>query len=105
MIASCVLLYVYQASHKIFSLTPLCYIPVGVDFVQVGRCHDIYTALLETVADNNRIHEKTSIKWAELEVTSKPRLLWDIVLCDVVSPQGTLRPGVFEDLGTIRCVP
>ena len=89
---------------KFFDL--VCHICPGVDFVQVGRCQDIYTSLLETVARNNGLQNKTSIKWVELEKTFEPLpLLWDIVLCDVVSPQGILRPAVFEEIGAVRYDP
>ena len=73
---------------------------IGADFVQVGRCHSFYEPLLEEVVGGNGLREKMSIKWAEL--TSEPSLVWDVVLCDVVSPQGILRPNVFEELGMIR---
>ena len=75
---------------------------VGVDFVQVGRCQFVYESLLEAVVRGNDLHQKTSIKWVELGVTSAPQLVWDMILCDVVSPQGVLRAGVFEELGIIR---
>lgn len=75
---------------------------VGADFVQVGRCHSVYRLLLEAVARDNSIQHKMSVKWVELGVTSAPQLAWDMVLCDIVSPQGVLRTGVFEELGFIR---
>ena len=59
---------------------------------------------MEAVARKNGLQEKTSIKWAELESTFEPSLLWDIVLCDVVSPQGILRPMVFEEIGSVRLI-
>lgn len=73
-----------------------------MDFVQVGRCHSVYQSLLETVARDNDLQQNTSIKWVELGANSAPQLVWDMVLCDVVSPQGVLRADVFEELGAIR---
>ena len=35
-------------------------------------------------------------------MTSEPSILWDVVLCDVVSPQGILRPSVFEEIGKVK---
>ena len=70
--------------------------------MHLGRCHDIYRALLKEVAEGNGIQGRTFIEWEELETTSEPSLQWNVVLCDVVSPQGILRPNVFEELGTIR---
>ena len=75
---------------------------VGVDFVQVGRCQAAYQTLLEAVVKGNNLQRRTSIKWVELEMTSAPQLAWDMVLCDVVSPQGVLQTGVFEELGLVR---
>ena len=75
---------------------------LGADFVLIGRCHDIYKPLLEEILTRNGIICEIVIKWAELEMTSEPSILWDVVLCDVVSPQGILRPSVFEEIGKVR---
>ena len=91
----------YMCTKSIKSL--LIFIISGADFVQVGHCLSIYQPLMEEIARANDLQDRTSIKWMEFGMAHSEQLVWDVVLCDVVSPQGTLRTGVFEELGFIRC--
>ena len=45
------------------------------------------------------VYLKQPIKAAEIPAAQP---MWDLVVCDVVSPQGVLRSGVFEELAFLR---
>ena len=72
----------------------------GIDFVQLGHIQDCYALLLQVLAEQNGIHEHVSFQY--LDVTRMPTLEWDLVVCDVVSPQGVLRSRIFEELAFLR---
>ena len=60
-----------------------------------------YQVLLETLAAANEVSDCVSVR--ELDMRQcHAHLEWDVVLCDVVSPQGNLRGGVFEKLAYLR---
>ena len=73
---------------------------LGAHYVQVGRAHPRYHKLLECVARSNRVDRCVSVRWLDIMATE---LKWDVVVSDVVSPQGTLQDGIFEELSLIRC--
>ena len=75
---------------------------VGADFVQIGRTREIYKNLLELLAKSNNLADHVSFRYLDLTSTSHSQVMWDIVVCDMVNPQGELRAGVLEELAFVR---
>ena len=78
----------------------------GADFLQIARTPLIYQELSTELAKLNRIQDKVSFKYMEFpsSMAAPDQPMWDIVVCDVVSPQGVLHTAVFEELVFLRCV-
>ena len=76
--------------------------PAGADFIQIARTSDTYKLLLEDLVEWNGIQNKVSFRYLELSQIPTAQPMWDIVVCDIVSPQGVLRSGVFEELAFLR---
>ena len=76
----------------------------GADFVQIGRSQHIYRSLLSHVAEANGVMDSVAISRLELSSLTPSHPVWDIVVSDVVSPQGTLHPGILDELAYLRCV-
>ena len=74
----------------------------GADFVQIGRTHETYKNLIELLAKSNKLADHVSFRYLDLTGTSHSQVVWDIVVCDMVNPQGELRAGVLEELAFIR---
>lgn len=55
-----------------------------IDFILLANCQLYYKSLIGAVIDSNKLEEKTSISPMTSAVT------WDIVLYDIITPQGTL---------------
>ena len=70
---------------------------IGADFVQVAGYHDHYHYLLTRLAEHNGVADKVSLARPLCE-----DIPWDIVVCDIVSPQGTLQSDNFTTLQSLR---
>ena len=81
-----------------------CLFNIGADFVQTARCYESYKSLVNHLAEVNGIDDKFSFKYLDLTATvsSQPPIMWDILMCDIISPQGVLHSGVMEELACIR---
>lgn len=75
---------------------------VGADFVQIGRTQETYKILMELLAKSNNLADHISFRYLDLTGTSHSQVMWDIVVYDMVNPQGELRAGVLEELAFIR---
>ena len=75
---------------------------VGADFVQISRTQEIYKHLMELLAKSNNLNDHVSFRYLDLTGTSHSQVMWDIVVCDMVNPQGELHAGVLEELAFIR---
>ena len=75
---------------------------LGADFVQIGRTHEIYGSLIELLAQSNNLADHVSFRYLDLTGTSHSQVMWDIVVCDMINPQGELRAGMLEELAFIR---
>ena len=72
-----------------FSLFGLMAVNEGASFVQVASTHCVYDDLLIMLARQNNVGQRVSVRqldWSSL----LDQFDWDMVVCDVVSPQGTL---------------
>lgn len=74
----------------------------GADFVQVGRTQPMYESFQTQVAETNGVMEHVAISRLELSSLTPSHPVWDIVVSDVVSPQGTLRPGILDEVAYLR---
>ena len=72
--------------------------------MQIGRSNHTYKPLIEQLTYQNGIVDKVSFRYLELEQRPTPQLMWDIVVSDVVSPQGVLLSGGLEELAFLRFV-
>lgn len=72
--------------------------------MQIGRSNHIYKTLIEQLTYQNGIMDKVSFRYLELEQRPTPQFMWDIVVSDVVSPQGVLLSGGLEELAFLRFV-
>ena len=72
--------------------------------MQIGRSNHTYKPLVEQLTYQNGIVDKVSFRYLELEQRPTPQLMWDIVVSDVVSPQGVLLSGGLEELAFLRFV-
>lgn len=77
---------------------------VGADFVQIGRSHSTYKALTEHLAHWNGTADKVSFRYLQLDQRPLPQFMWDVVVWDVVSPQGVLVSGGLDELAFLRFV-
>ena len=75
---------------------------LGADFVQIGRTRDNYKCLVELLAESNKLSDHVSFRYMDLQSMSHSQVVWDVVVCDIINPQGELRTGVFEELAYIR---
>lgn len=75
---------------------------LGADFVQIGRTHEIYRSLVELLAQSNNLADHISFRYLDLPGTSHSQVMWDIVVCDMINPQGELCAGMLEELAFIR---
>lgn len=67
----------------------------------MAHSNPTYQPLMEHLAASNEVSECVSFRQLDLRQCHS-QLVWDVVLCDVVSPQGTLQDGIFEKLAHIR---
>ncbi|KAL5493356.1 hypothetical protein EMCRGX_G014525 [Ephydatia muelleri] len=74
----------------------------GADFVQVGRSQPMYQSFQTCVAEANGVLEHIAISRLELSSLTPSHPVWDVVVSDVVGPQGTLRPGILDELAYLR---
>lgn len=76
----------------------------GADFVQVSGYSFTYESLLRHLAVQEGVSDRLCFRRQVMGGSSHfpQQLVWDVVVCDVVSPQGNLREGVFEKLAHIR---
>ena len=88
--------------HHSALINKAIYFSVGADFVQIGRTQEIYKSLIEQLAKSNNLTDHVSFRYLDLTGTSHSQVMWDIVVCDMVNPQGELRAGVLEELAFIR---
>ena len=72
--------------------------------MQIGRSNHTYKPLIEQLTYQNGIVDKVSFRYLELEQRPTPQFMWDIVVLDVVSPQGVLLMGGLEELAFLRFV-
>ena len=72
--------------------------------MQIGRSNHIYKPLIEQLTYQNGIVDKVSFRYLELEQRPTPKFMWDIVVSDMVSPQGVLLSGGLEELAFLRFV-
>ena len=72
--------------------------------MQIGRSNHTYKPLIEQLTYQNGIVDKVSFRYLELEQRPTPQFMWDIVVSDVVSPQGVLLTGGLEELAFLRFV-
>ena len=72
--------------------------------MQIGRSNHTYKPLIEQLTYQNGIVDKVSFRYLELEQRPTPQFMWDIVVSDVVSPQGVLLSGGLEELAFLRFV-
>lgn len=70
--------------------------------MQIGRTHEMYKSLVELLAESNKISGHVSFRYLNLPGMSHSQVVWDIVVCDIVNPQGELRSGILEELAYIR---
>ena len=74
----------------------------GADFVQVGRSPPTYHSFQTCVAENNGVLDHIALSRLELSSLTPSHPVWDVVVSDVVGPQGTLRPGILDELAYLR---
>ena len=89
-------------SHGFYKFLSCCIFSLGADFVQIGRTHEIYKSLMEQLAESNKLADHVSFRYLDLTGTSHSQVVWDIVVCDMINPQGELRAGILEELAFIR---
>lgn len=75
---------------------------LGADFVQIGRTYQVYSCLVKLLAQSNGLSDHISFRYLEPTGMFHSQVVWDIVVCDMVNPQGELRAGVLEELAYIR---
>ena len=85
-LADCIVLDITSG----FSLFGIIAANEGASFAQVGGAYGIYGDLLRLLAQRNCLQQKVSVR--QLDWSNHPVLLdWDMVVCDIVTPQGTLQ--------------
>ncbi len=62
----------------------------------------MYHSVMSEILASNKLTEQVSIRNRSGTELVQTGVLWDIVVCDVVSPQGTLYTDVLEELETLR---
>ena len=62
----------------------------------------MYTTLMDRLVRTNGLKERVSIRYQTGAEWACAGVVWDVVVCDLVSPQGTLHPGALEELHTLR---
>ena len=67
-----------------------------IDFILLGNCQPYYKTLIQTIIDSNGLQDKTSIS------SLTPAVTWDIVLYDIITPQGTLDTQSIQLLQLVR---
>ena len=86
LMANCIVLDITTG----FSLFGLMAANDGASFVQIGGTHSVYDDLLHQLAQQNNVDRKVSVR--QLDCSNLiSQLDWDVVVCDLVSPQGTLQ--------------
>ena len=68
----------------------------------MSQLPSMYTTLMDRLVRTNRLKEHISIRYQTGAEWVCAGVVWDVVLCDLVSPQGMLLPGVLEELHTLR---
>ena len=68
----------------------------------MAQFNPTYKSLIEILAGSNEVADLVSVRHYQDMRKCHPKLMWDIVVCDVVSPQGNLQEGVFEKIAHIR---
>lgn len=66
-----------------------------LDFVLLGNYEPFYNKLLTGVVESNKLQDKVSMKRL---VEGQPvcHVTWDIVSCDIITPQGTIATDTFQ---------
>lgn len=62
----------------------------------------MYQSFQTCVAEANGVLEHIAISRLELSSLTPSHPVWDVVVSDVVGPQGTLRPGILDELAYLR---
>ena len=70
--------------------------------MQIGRTQENYRSLIELLTNSNKLADHVSFRYLNLTDMSHSQVTWDIVVCDLVNPQGELCAGVLEELAFIR---
>ena len=65
-----------------------------------------YRPLLEQLSARNEVSDRVCFRRHQGmgHTPHSQQLAWDVVVCDVVSPQGNLREGIFEKLAHVKLV-
>ena len=66
-----------------------------LDFLLLGNYEPFYHKLLTAVIKSNKLQDKVSMKRL---VDGQPvgHVIWDIVSCDIITPQGTIATDTFQ---------
>lgn len=91
--ANCIVLDIASGASMFGLMASL----LGADFVQVAVYHDHYHKLLMRLAEHNGLNDKVSL--------ARPLnndIPWDIVVGDIVSPQGVLQSDVLNTLQSLQ---
>ena len=62
----------------------------------------MYNSLMDLLINTNKLSESVSLRYQNVAELSRTGVQWDVLISDIVSPQGTLRSRVLEELGAIR---
>ena len=74
---------------------------VGIDFILVAQSKPDYKPLMELLAAANEVADNISFRYQDVRLCPT-QVIWDIVVSDVVTPQGMLQEGIFEKLAHLR---
>jgi len=74
----------------------------GADFALILLSSPGYTPLLETLAEINGVKDNVSIQHQGAGHMCHAQLVWDLLVCDVVAPQGVLCQGILEKIAHVR---
>ena len=76
----------------------------GADFTLILLSSPSYSSLLTALAGCNSISDRVSVQSQGEGHWCHTHLVWDVLVCDLVTPQGTLCQGVLEKIAHVRSV-
>ncbi len=58
----------------------------------------MYHSAMKEIIHSNGLTEQVSVRYRNGAELVRTGIAWDVVVCDLVSPQGTLHTGILEEL-------